>query len=72
MEAAEGLTRLIMRIDRTMASAQARRDLQRLAARGDPANNLGIFYPAVLTVIGTLTYLALLSGAIIWRFMPPS
>src|SRR5579885_690097 len=48
LEAVRGISRLVTRIDRNMANAQARRDLQRLATKGDTANHLSMLYLAVL------------------------
>ncbi len=62
LASAHGLSRLVTRIDRNLANAQARRDLQPLAAQGDTANHLGIFYVALLTVISTLIYVALFAA----------
>ncbi len=62
LESARGIARMVTRADRNLANAQARRDLQRLAARGDAANTVGIFYIAALTVISTLIYLALFAA----------
>ena len=62
LASAQGLSRLATRIDRNLANAQARRDLQRLAAQGDTANHLGIFYVGLLTIISTLIYVALFAA----------
>jgi hypothetical protein len=64
LEAARGISRLVTRADHNMANAQARRDLQRLAANGDAANHLSVLYLSLLTVISTPVYVAPLAALV--------
>lgn len=57
LESAGGLSRMVTRMDRRWAAAQARRDLRRLASRGEAAGTLGIVYVALLVLASTMTYL---------------
>lgn len=57
LESAGGLSRMVTRVDRRWAAAQARRDLRRLASRGEAAGTLGIVYVALLVLASTMIYL---------------
>ncbi|MGH8312720.1 MAG: hypothetical protein ACRER9_05490, partial [Gammaproteobacteria bacterium] len=50
LEAAHGLSRVVTRLDRRWATAQARRELARLAARQGQPPRPGLFYVSLLAI----------------------
>ena len=60
LERERGLAKLFATADRSLADGQARRDLRRLAQHGDSASSLNVLYLALLLLIATLIYAAVL------------
>lgn len=60
LERDRGLARLFASADRSLADGQARRDLRRLAQRGDSASSLNVLYLGLLLLSASLIYLAVL------------
>ena len=60
LEHDRGLAKLLARTDRSLADGQARRDLRRLAERGEAASSRNVLYLALLLLVATLIYLGVL------------
>ena len=61
LEHDRGLAKLLAKTDRGLADGQARRDLRRLADRGDAASSRNVFYLALLLLVATLIYLGIIA-----------
>lgn len=61
LEHDRGLAKALAKTDRSLADGQAQRDLRRLAMRGDSASSLNVLYVALLLLIATVIYGAILA-----------
>ncbi len=61
LEHDRGLAKALAKTDRSLADGQAQRDLRRLAIRGDSASSLNVLYLALLLLIATVIYGAILA-----------
>ena len=68
LEHDRGLAMLWAKMDRSLADGQSRRDLERLAKRGEAASSRNALYVTLLLLVATLIYLGILAviGLCVW------